>query len=475
MFHVRVNQYGIFGQDLLNGARRADFTRVRLLLSNMGRMLPDDARLKALNYKDEVGATPLHWTVWRARRADGLQTIVELIEAKADPNAKDNDGQPAVKWADVQGYEEVVELLNNLGARSAFNKVLTLHAKALPRRIKITCTTLGGQVACPDICLSENASIADLRRRLVNEIGLEKWDMQLTLANGRLLDATDESEKMCDVFYPTSPLPRSRRLDRDGRAYTRQQFLQYYGTQEGQRRWEDAEQDPDDIETALAMSQAEAIEDQNGKVSRAIVSEAKADDASSEPSSKSVVLLKFNRCGKSFHNALLGGEALAPYRNALAEQGFAVELPSRAKVFVDPCNYKVLIETLELENVTLHQDHVIVEPYLEQEVIDYLWSITRPKSDGRAVLTLASQESSPAERIEGTTSASSQGPIDGTSSRDEQNIEDALMPTGLGHVQDVVVPEELKKYVVERTFIHFRNIGSICSSSNAGAKTCNTY
>jgi len=82
-----------------------------------------------------------------------------------------------------------------------------------------------------------------------------------------------------------------------------------------------------------------------------------------------VILLTFSRSPQSFRETLLQASELEACRQALEVAGFAVELPSGAKVFVEPQHYLPTVEAVRLGGWTLMHQHVLVDPELADAVI----------------------------------------------------------------------------------------------------------
>jgi len=82
-----------------------------------------------------------------------------------------------------------------------------------------------------------------------------------------------------------------------------------------------------------------------------------------------VLLLKFTRSPQIFREALMTCPELAECRQKLENCGFAIELDSGAKVFVQPDHYDALLEAIRLSNWSLDPSHVIVESNLEAVVV----------------------------------------------------------------------------------------------------------
>merc|ERR1712217_27980 len=108
---------------------------------------------------------------------------------------------------------------------------------------QISATNVPGETVST-VIVPEGASIADVRRRLAEDLSVSHVAaLQLVLPHPRerTLDALDDGSLAADVFFgPHQPM--ERRLDRDGRPYTRTEFLQCYGTRRGRQRWSQARQ-----------------------------------------------------------------------------------------------------------------------------------------------------------------------------------------------------------------------------------------
>merc|ERR1712226_1491939 len=82
-----------------------------------------------------------------------------------------------------------------------------------------------------------------------------------------------------------------------------------------------------------------------------------------------VVLLKFTRSPRVFREALMECAELADARHELEASGFASELASGAKIFVQPDHYEAVLEAIRLGSWSLYPEHVIVEPHQEDMVV----------------------------------------------------------------------------------------------------------
>ena len=47
-----------------------------------------------------------------------IEMVKILLERGADPNATDMEGWTAIRYADAYGYDEIVKMLRNAGARN---------------------------------------------------------------------------------------------------------------------------------------------------------------------------------------------------------------------------------------------------------------------------------------------------------------------------------------------------------------------
>lgn len=94
-----------------------------------------------------------------------------------------------------------------------------------------------------------------------------------------------------------------------------------------------------------------------------------------ELAAEDVYLLQFSRYPEELRVALLEGVPLRQCRQSLEDEGYAVNLPSGAKVFVHPEQYQDV--TTALEGMTLRPYHVVVSQGLEHLVQESLQHIPR--------------------------------------------------------------------------------------------------
>lgn len=81
-----------------------------------------------------------------------------------------------------------------------------------------------------------------------------------------------------------------------------------------------------------------------------------------------VWLLKLSRRPAALRELLLQASELAECRDAMDQHGFACELSSGAKAFVDVELYEATLEAIRLAGWTLHPNHIIVTEALEPVV-----------------------------------------------------------------------------------------------------------
>ena len=65
------------------------------------------------NARDSDGNTPLHYAAWRG----SAEAVKLLLEAGSDPNARDEDGYTPLDFAKKNNSAEVERLLREAGAR----------------------------------------------------------------------------------------------------------------------------------------------------------------------------------------------------------------------------------------------------------------------------------------------------------------------------------------------------------------------
>jgi hypothetical protein len=100
----------------------------------------------------------------------------------------------------------------------------------------------------------------------------------------------------------------------------------------------------------------------NAQVSAALVQTVSAGEG------PRVWLLKLSRRPSALGKLLLQAPELAECRSAMEQQGFAVELSSGAKVFVDVEVYEATLQAVRLAGWSLHPNHIIVTETLEPVV-----------------------------------------------------------------------------------------------------------
>lgn len=94
-----------------------------------------------------------------------------------------------------------------------------------------------------------------------------------------------------------------------------------------------------------------------------------------ELTTEEVYLLQFSRYPKELRVALLEGIPLRQCRQMMEDEGYAVNLPSGAKVFVHPGQYQDV--TTALEGMALRPYHVVVSQSLEHLVQESLQQVPR--------------------------------------------------------------------------------------------------
>jgi len=112
------------------------------------------------------------------------------------------------------------------------------------------------------------------------------------------------------------------------------------------------------------------------------------------PSDAKVILLTFSRDPAALAQTLLQAAELAPCKEALAAEGFDVELPTGAKIFVRPEHHRPAVEAIRLYGLSLKPKHVVVDVELEHVVLKLVESL-RPKkvyAKPRTIMPLALAE-----------------------------------------------------------------------------------
>eukprot|EP00928_Gymnodinium_smaydae_P059909 TRINITY_DN43393_c0_g1_i1.p1 TRINITY_DN43393_c0_g1~~TRINITY_DN43393_c0_g1_i1.p1 ORF type:complete len:258 (+),score=25.77 TRINITY_DN43393_c0_g1_i1:189-962(+) len=175
------------------------------------------------------GGTPLHWAVWFGRQ-DAARLF---IEQRANPNAKDKAKRTALAWC--KAMPEMEDLLIDAGARAP--QIVSLQVEAGIGTISVCASLLTGEAVRNDF--EDTATVADVRSAIATELCVEESDIELVVqSTPRLLDGIDDESLATDAFYSSGGV--EKRVDRDGVAYTRHEFLRYYGIEQGRKKWSDA-------------------------------------------------------------------------------------------------------------------------------------------------------------------------------------------------------------------------------------------
>jgi len=104
---------------LYRACRDNDFSTARQIL--------DSGTRKHLEIKDQFGYTALIWAICNGNR----EITYMLLEAGADPNAKNNWRQPALSFACIGGHVEIADMLLEAGAKIGAKDILGLSATDL--------------------------------------------------------------------------------------------------------------------------------------------------------------------------------------------------------------------------------------------------------------------------------------------------------------------------------------------------------
>jgi hypothetical protein len=104
---------------LINACRNNDFSTAWQIL--------DSGTLEYLEIKDQFGYTALIWAIRNGNR----KITYMLLEAGADPNAKNDWRQPALSFACIGGHVEIADMLLEAGAKIGAKDILGLSATDL--------------------------------------------------------------------------------------------------------------------------------------------------------------------------------------------------------------------------------------------------------------------------------------------------------------------------------------------------------
>ena len=104
---------------LIDACRDNDFSTAWQIL--------DSGTLKHLEIKDQFGYTALIWAIRNGNR----EITYMLLEAGADPNAKNDWRQPALSFACIGGHVEIADMLLEAGAKIGAKDILGLSATDL--------------------------------------------------------------------------------------------------------------------------------------------------------------------------------------------------------------------------------------------------------------------------------------------------------------------------------------------------------
>jgi len=116
-------------------------------------------------------------------------------------------------------------------------------------------------------------------------------------------------------------------------------------------------------ESILETRDLQHVGSVNAQISDALIKDSSACDG------PRVLLLRFSRPSAALRQNLLNADELSSCRAALESQGLPVELASGAKVFVRPEHYDPALTAIRLYGLTLYKNHVIVDPDLEDIVV----------------------------------------------------------------------------------------------------------
>jgi len=199
----------------------------------------------------------------------------------------------------------------------------------------------------------------------------------------------------------------------------------------------------------------------------------------SRPSPPSIYLLEFSRSPESFRLCLLDRPKLVECHTSLREKGFDPDLPSGAKVFVNPNQFQPLMHALDTESWELKPRHVLVSDDFEEEVlaaVESLRSNDRVKQKQRSTVIGMAEASNGTE----TFGQDLQAPANMRTGASEESAETVQSShesmggpaesSGDNRRADI----NLDLYLVKRTFIHIPIPSSLWSGPTSGQKTAST-
>lgn len=188
----------------------------------------------------------------------------------------------------------------------------------------------------------------------------------------------------------------------------------------------------------------------------------------SRPSPPSIYLLEFSRSPESFRRCFLDRPKLLECHASLREKCFDPDLPSGAKVFVNPDHFQALMDALDTEGYDLKPRHVLTSDDFEEEVIAAvagLRSSDRVKQKQRTTVAGMAEASDVFE----TPEQDAQAPANMRTGVSKESAETSEGRSDGNH------PASMRGdlYVVKRTFIHIKN-SSLWSGPTSGQKTAST-
>ncbi|KAK5637257.1 hypothetical protein RRF57_012969 [Xylaria bambusicola] len=99
-----------------------------------------------INTRDEIGATSLHWAVWKGHEV----VILRLLKSAADIEVKDEGGGTPLAWAIERGFENSIRMLLAKGAEMNYWYKLTPLMLAVEKGNETAITQLLNKGAMPD-------------------------------------------------------------------------------------------------------------------------------------------------------------------------------------------------------------------------------------------------------------------------------------------------------------------------------------
>jgi len=157
-------------------------------------------------------------------------------------------------------------------------------------------------------------------------------------------------------------------------------------------------------------------------------------------------------------------EALEPIRSALEAHNYPMILESRAKIFVHPCHYEAVLDSIQRQQLKLFADHIVIEHFFEEAVVDVLKKIVKPKTGKRLLISLSAHSTSGSPQHN---NQAAMGKVDCESVDEEQRRQFTASSTPASSANSLLAYD----MPVTRTFIHFKIPSSLYTPSATHANT----